>query len=102
MLFSAFQVQLIARLCEATRWQSDARIQATAAGWSTVKSFTLLEEIQLTVCHVIIVKITDAGERFYLASWPGPLLRPMHEQRLVHLFDCDPIVLAVKMWKPMQ
>lgn len=48
------------------------------------------------------VKITAAGERFYLPSWLGPLLWPMHEQRLVHLSDCNPIVLAVKTWEPMQ
>lgn len=38
--------------------------------------------------------------KMYLPSWLGPLLWPMHEQRLVHLFDCYPIVLAVKRGTP--
>lgn len=41
------------------------------------------------------MKISDAGEKLYLPSRPGPLLGPMHEQRLVHLFDCNPVVLTV-------
>lgn len=41
------------------------------------------------------MKISDAGEKLYLPSRPGLLLGPMHEQRLVHLFDCNPIVLTV-------
>lgn len=44
---------------------------------------------------IITVKISDAGEKLYLPSRPGPLLGPMHEQRLVHLFDCNPVVLTV-------
>lgn len=44
---------------------------------------------------IITMKTSDAAEKLYLPSRPGPFLGPMHEQRLVHLFDSNSVVFTV-------
>lgn len=78
------KIMQIARPTNPTRWHTDARIQVVSSEWPTPYSNL----------SVIL--------EFYLPPWLGPLLWSMHEQWLVHLFDGNPIVLAVQIWKSMQ
>lgn len=84
---------LFAKHHVATRWQRDttkmkfqfSNVKTDIYWRGNSADHTILSLLQITA---------ECRAKVYLASRLRTLLGTMKEQRLVHLFDCDPIVLA--------